>query len=73
MRNYVATIFHNLNIGITNPISEIAQFEFKQMMLQMLNTMRYFGSLAHEDPHSHLTPCIKVANAFLLPEFWMML
>ncbi|XP_022159074.1 uncharacterized protein LOC111025516 [Momordica charantia] len=67
MRDYAATILEDLNSSVMNPVPTDAQFEFKPMMLQMLNTIGQFGGPEHEDPRSHLKSFIKVANTFRLP------
>ena len=41
-----------MNTGIVRPATN--HFEFKPIMFQMLQTVRQFHGLPHEDPHLHL-------------------
>jgi hypothetical protein len=43
-----------MNIGIIRPKITAAQFEFKLMMFQMLQTVEQFFGAATDDPHLHL-------------------
>ncbi|MCI47804.1 hypothetical protein A2U01_0069046, partial [Trifolium medium] len=54
IRDYVVFDPNAMNTGIVRPEITAAQFEFKPMMFQMLQTVGQFSKAATEDPHLHL-------------------
>ena len=56
-----------MNTGIVRPKITAKHFEFKLMMFLMLQTVRQFSGLPHEDPHLHLKQFLEVASNFKIP------
>ncbi|PNY16243.1 hypothetical protein L195_g012958 [Trifolium pratense] len=54
IRDYDVFDPNAMNTGIVRPEIIAAQFEFKPMMFQMLQTVGQFYGAATEDPHLHL-------------------
>lgn len=53
--------------GIVLPETTAAQFEFKPMMFQILQTTGQYAGSPNEDPHLHLRQFLDVARNFKIP------
>ncbi|MCI53245.1 hypothetical protein A2U01_0074491, partial [Trifolium medium] len=53
IRDYAVFNPNAMNTGIVRPEITTAQFEFKPMIFQMLQTVGQFSGAATEDPHLH--------------------
>ena len=67
IRDYAIFDPETMNTGIVSPKITANHFEFKPMMLQMLQTVGQFSGLPHEDPHLHLKQFLEVASNFKIP------
>ncbi|XP_062085597.1 uncharacterized protein LOC133791695 [Humulus lupulus] len=66
IREYAAPMFNELNPGIVRPEIQVAQFELKPVMFQMLQIVGQFSGLPIEDPHLHLRSFLEVSDSFKL-------
>jgi hypothetical protein len=67
IRTYAVFDPNAMNTGIVRPEITAAQFEFKPMMFQMLQTVGQFSGAATDDPHLHLKQFLEVASNFMIP------
>lgn len=67
IRGYAVFDPEAMNTGIVRTPISAAQFEFKPIMFQMLQTIGYFNGAATEDPHLHLKQFLDVASNFKIP------
>ncbi|KAK2354700.1 hypothetical protein QL285_092185 [Trifolium repens] len=67
IRDYAVFDPNAMNTGIVRPEITAAQFEFKPMMFQMLQTIGQFSGAATYDPHLHLKQFLEVASKFKIP------
>ena len=56
-----------METSIARPTLNTAQFEFKPMMFQMLQTVGQFGGAPQEDPYLHLKQFLEVCSNFIIP------
>ena len=64
IRDYAVLTSQVVHPGIVRPKVEVANFELKPVMFQMLQTVGQFNRLPFEDPHLHLKLFLEVSDAF---------
>ncbi|KAL4353488.1 hypothetical protein GQ457_06G010630 [Hibiscus cannabinus] len=64
IRDHLLPDLGNLNLGIVTPKIQVAQFELKPVMFNMLNSIGQFGGSPHEDARQHLRSFIEVCDSF---------
>ncbi|KAH9801445.1 hypothetical protein KPL71_001039 [Citrus sinensis] len=64
IRDYVVLTPQVVHPGIIRPEVDVANFELKPVMFQMLQTVGQFIGLPNEDPHLHLKLFLEVSDAF---------
>ncbi|MCI40077.1 hypothetical protein A2U01_0061309, partial [Trifolium medium] len=67
IRDYDVFDANAMNTEIVRPEITAAQFKFKPMMFQMLQTVGQFSGTATDDPHLHLKQFLEVASNFKIP------
>jgi len=67
IRDYAVFDPATMSNGIVLPEITAAQFEFKPMMFQMLQTTGQYAGSPNEDPHLHLRQFLDVASNFKIP------
>lgn len=56
-----------MNTRIIRPEITMAQFEFKLMLFQMLQTIGQYSKVVIDDPHLHLRHFLEVSSNFKIP------
>ena len=56
-----------MNMGIIRPKINVAQFEFKPMMFQILQAIGQYSGNANEDPRFHLRQFLVAKSNFKIP------
>lgn len=64
IRDYAVLTPQVVHPGIIRPEVDVANFELKPLMFQMLQTVGQFNGLPNEDPHLHLKLFLQVSYAF---------
>ncbi|KAH9781214.1 hypothetical protein KPL71_008370 [Citrus sinensis] len=64
IKDYVVLTPQVVHPGIIRPEVEVANFELKPVMFQMLQTVGQFNGLPNEDPHLYLKLFLEVSDTF---------
>ncbi|XP_058725922.1 uncharacterized protein LOC131597232 [Vicia villosa] len=67
IRDYVVFDPTFMSTGVVLPKITTAQFKFKPMMFQMLQTTGHYSGAPTEDPHLHMRQFLDVASNFKIP------
>ncbi|KAK8595271.1 hypothetical protein V6N13_123151 [Hibiscus sabdariffa] len=64
IRDHLTPLLDDLNPGIVAPEIQVAHFELKPVMFNMLNSIGQFGGSPHEDARQHIHAFLEVCDSF---------
>ncbi|KAK8690564.1 hypothetical protein V6N13_074096 [Hibiscus sabdariffa] len=64
IRDHLTSIFDDINPMIVAPEIQVAYFELKPVMFNMLNSIGKFGGSHHEDARKHIHAFLDVCDSF---------
>ncbi|KAL4361268.1 hypothetical protein GQ457_04G015730 [Hibiscus cannabinus] len=64
IRDHLTPLLDNLNPGIVAPEIQVAHFNLKSVMCNMLNSIGQFGGSPHEDARQHIRAFLEVCDSF---------
>ena len=73
LRDYARPSLDGAGSSIRRPPVQANNFEIKPAIIQMIQNTVQFGSLAHEDPNSHLANFLEICDTIKYNGFQMML